>query len=63
MIDLFNIKNKVFIITGASSGIGKKLCEEIGKYGGKVYGFARRKLTSKNYKYINLTLLESYISL
>ena len=56
MVNLFDIKNKVFIITGASSGIGKKLCEEIHKYGAKVYGFSRRKLKTKNYKYIQCDL-------
>ena len=56
MVNLFDIKNKIFIITGASSGIGKKLCEEIYKYGGKVYGFSRRKLKTKNYKYIQCDL-------
>ena len=56
MVNLFDIKNKVFIITGASSGIGKKLCEEIHKYGAKVYGFSRRKLKTQNYKYIQCDL-------
>ena len=56
MVNLFDIKNKVFIITGASSGIGKKLCEKIPKYGAKVYGFSRRKLKTQNYKYIQCDL-------
>ena len=43
MSNLFDIKNKIFIIVGASSGIGKKLSEVLPKYGAKVYGFARRK--------------------
>jgi len=51
MSNLFDIKNKIFIIVGASSGIGKKLSEVLPKYGAKVYGFARRKLKTDNFVY------------
>ena len=56
MGNLFDIKNKVFIITGASSGIGQKLSEELCRFGGKVYGFSKRKLKTKKYKYIQCDL-------
>ena len=51
MSNLFDIKNKIFIIVGASSGIGKKLSETLPKYGAKVYGFARRKLKTDSFVY------------
>ena len=43
MKDLLSIKNKVFIITGASSGIGKFLANSFSELGGVVYGITRKK--------------------
>ena len=43
MKNLFSIKNKVFIITGVSSGIGKYLANSILDLGGIVYGITRKK--------------------
>lgn len=48
----FSIENKVFIITGASSGIGKFLANSFSELGGIVYGITRKK--QKNQSYINI---------
>ena len=37
-----NIKDKVIIITGASSGIGEALAKKLGEQGGKLVLAARR---------------------
>ncbi len=52
MKDLLSIKNKVFIITGASSGIGKFLANSFSELGGVVYGITRKKQRNQKYKNI-----------
>mgnify|MGYP001231250062 CR=1 FL=1 len=47
-----SVNNKVFIITGVSSGIGKYLANSISEQGAIVYGISRKRL--KNTKFINL---------
>ena len=37
-----NLKNKVFIVTGASSGIGEELCKQLSSSGSLVVCAARR---------------------
>lgn len=39
---LFDIKEKVFVVTGGSSGIGKALIAGLLKEGAKVYSISRR---------------------
>lgn len=41
MSNLFDLKNKVIIVTGASRGIGLVLATELAKLGANVYGLAR----------------------
>jgi len=41
--DLFTLKEKKFIVTGASSGIGYETCMLINKLGGSFIGVARRE--------------------
>lgn len=36
MKDLFNLKNKVALVTGASSGMGKAIAEAMGVHGAKI---------------------------
>ena len=52
MKNLFSIKNKVFIITGASSGIGKYLANSILDLGAVVYGITRKKDNESRYNNI-----------
>ncbi len=40
------LENKVVIVTGASKGIGKSVCEYLSSRGAKVYGLARTKFES-----------------
>ncbi len=39
----------VVVVTGASSGIGKAICELLGNKGHQVYGFARRKVHEESF--------------
>ena len=43
MKSIFSIKNKVIIVTGVSSGIGKYIANKLTLYGGIVYGISRKK--------------------
>lgn len=45
------LKNKVIIITGASSGIGLALARKLTNLGAKVYGIARNILEGENFSY------------
>tara|TARA_Y100001936_G_scaffold94489_1_gene92988 strand:+ start:2005 stop:2760 length:756 start_codon:yes stop_codon:yes gene_type:complete len=50
--EIFSIKNKIFVITGAGKGIGEFLANELSQYSAIVYGidknFPKRK-TNRNY--------------
>ena len=39
----------VVVVTGASSGIGKAICELLGNKGHQVYGFSRRKVHEESF--------------
>ncbi len=49
-MNLFSIKNKVVIVTGSSSGIGKVLCKRFKESGAIVHGISRKK-SNKYYQY------------
>jgi NAD(P)-dependent dehydrogenase (short-subunit alcohol dehydrogenase family) len=38
-----NTKNKVALVTGASSGIGEAIAQQLSRAGYKVYGTSRRR--------------------
>ena len=44
MKSIFSIKNKVIIITGVSSGIGKYIAEQLVLHDAIVYGISRSKV-------------------
>lgn len=44
MQDYFNYKNKVCVVTGSASGMGKAVCEMLVDLGAKVYGLDRNEL-------------------
>ena len=44
MKSIFSIKNKVIIITGVSSGIGKYIAEQLVLHDAIVYGISRGKV-------------------
>lgn len=56
MKSIFSIKNKVIIITGVSSGIGKYIATQLVMYGAIVYGISRKKVKKSNYKIIQCDL-------
>ncbi len=56
MKSIFSIKNKVIIVTGVSSGIGKYIAENLVLYGAIVYGISRRKIKKVNYNHIQCDL-------
>lgn len=43
MINPFNLTNKLILVTGASSGIGRETCLSISRQGGKFIAISRRK--------------------
>lgn len=43
---------KVVLVTGASQGLGKALCEELLRQGYKVFGVARSEKTDQNFSYL-----------
>ena len=42
-MSLFNLKNKSFLITGSSKGIGKSIVKDLSKHGSHVIVLARTK--------------------
>ncbi len=59
MQSVFSIKNKVIIVTGVSSGIGKYLANKLVSYGAIVYGFSRKKIKKVNYNNIQCDLSDN----
>jgi len=45
---LFNLSEKVAVVTGASSGLGRRAAEVLALVGAKVVGVARRKGVLEN---------------
>ncbi len=56
MKSIFSIKNKVIIVTGVSSGIGRYIANKLTLYGAIVYGISRRKIQKVNYRIIHCDL-------
>ena len=50
---MFDIKKKIIVISGTSSGIGFYLANELVKYKCKVIGLSRKKTNIKNKNFIN----------
>ena len=50
---MINIKNKIIVISGTSSGIGLFLAKELLKYKCKVIGLSRKKKNIKNKNFFN----------
>ena len=59
------IKNRTFLISGTTTGIGFSITKKILKKGGKVIGISRsdnnKKINSKSYQHISLDLIKSNI--
>ena len=49
--NLFNIKNKVIIVTGSSQGIGLEIAKYLNKYGAIVHGVSRRTVKKPKYDF------------
>ena len=49
--NIFNIENKVIIVTGASQGIGLEIAKSLSNNGAIVYGISRRKISKPKYNY------------
>ena len=49
-----DFKNKIFILTGYSKGIGKQLYSDLKKFGSKLILIGRKKIKDKNFFYCDL---------
>ena len=58
--DLFSVRNKIIIVTGASKGIGLELASSFAKAGALVWGVGRsnKELNNLNIKYRTLNILD-----
>lgn len=59
MKSIFSIKNKVIIVTGVSSGIGKYIANKLVLYGAIVYGISRKKIEKVKYKVVQCDLRDT----
>jgi len=44
----FSLENKTILISGATSGIGFELCQQVVKYGGNFIGLGRNIILFRN---------------
>lgn len=56
MKDYFGYKDKICVVTGASSGMGKAVCEMLVELGAKVYGLDRNETNNTDITFIKCDL-------
>lgn len=49
--NLFNIEDKVIVVTGSSQGIGLEIARNFNQYGAIVHGISRKKISQPKYNY------------